>query len=178
MATHAQEVFHEAVNISNAMQAAMDVHAKEENRRRALMERAEYEMAQQGHPVHRRPASTLQMHTFLDSFLEPPQRHGRKLEDKSAVFDDLPEWYTKQHAWVSQIQWKDHYKRLLQLAEIDRQRMRWWRDGQPGSQDEMPPHLMTGNWLLDMRAPPTPLGRALRLRGASKRSCARLGSSR
>lgn len=68
--------------------------------------------------------------------------------------------YTDRYGWVAtSVDWRFWYQEAQRVANADARRMDWWSSGAEGA---VPEHARTGYRLLDMRVPPTVLGRAMR----------------
>ena len=79
---------------------------------------------------------------------------------------EFQKWYVEQFGWVATfIDWKHWHNELHRLAEVDNRRMLWWASGAAASSAEIPESAKTGYKLLDMRVPPTRVGRAMRKLG-------------
>ena len=69
----------------------------------------------------------------------------------------------KRYGWVtSSVDWRFWYGEAKRVADADALRMHWWSSGAEG---DIPERALTGYKLLDMRVPPTVLGRAMRKLG-------------
>ena len=101
-------------------------------------------------------------HKTKDREVETPHIGGRRLL-KTGGPAEFPDWYVQRYGWVATaVDWRFWYQEAQRVANADARRMHWWSSGAEG---DIPEHARTGYRLLDMRVPPTVLGRAMRKLG-------------
>ena len=98
-------------------------------------------------------------HKTKERRVETPHVDGRRLL-KTGGPVNFPKWYASTYGWVSTaIDYRFWFHEAQRVAEADIRRMGWWSSG---AQGDIPKHARTGYRFLDMRVPPTIIGRAMR----------------